>query len=67
MSWIVQSVTIQANAHLQPVVAGHFLIADETREDAVAIVRRTMGGGAYVSVVGFVQNGRTHYFPARHA
>lgn len=63
-AWIVLSVVVQANSHLSPFVDRHFLVADPSRKNAVAIVRKLYGGN--VSVVGFIEAGRSHYYPATH-
>ena len=61
MRWIIDSVFIQSGQQ-EPFVHRHFTVPASTRDEAVAAIRRAYPG--YISVVGHIQSGMTHYFPA---
>jgi hypothetical protein len=61
MAWIVRSTVVQPNQG-DPFVFRHFTVETPDRHHATEIVRGALGG--YISVVGYVQNGMSHHFPA---
>ncbi len=59
MNWIMRTTTIQAN-QADPIVHNSVVIAAPTKERAAACVRRHTG--AKLEVVGYIRDGRHHYY-----
>lgn len=62
MTWIVDSMVIQPD-QMDPFVHRHSTVSTVTRQRAVEIVRQLMPGR--VSIVGYIEDGRSHYFPGQ--
>jgi hypothetical protein len=60
MNWIARTTTIQAN-QADPIVHNSVVVAAPTKERAAARVRRPTG--AKLEIVGYIREGRHHYFP----
>jgi hypothetical protein len=58
--WIVDSMVYQAG-QMDPIVHRHSTVAGGTDRQAVEAVHRAIGGT--VTIVGYIENGSSHYFP----